>query len=63
MRVYMNSAKPYIHRYAARELLRSRSIDPVYIAEDITIPKARKGIPQAALNRMGIVRENVAGNR
>lgn len=51
----------YISRMR-RKLLRSRRIDPVFpSAKDITVSTARKGIPQAALNRMEIIRENVSG--
>lgn len=57
----------YIHTisyisHTRRRLLRSRRIDPVFPStEDITVSTARKGIPQAALNRMEIIRENVSG--
>lgn len=40
-----------------------RSVLPAHIAESITVSTARKGIPQAALNRMGIAWGNVSRNR
>jgi len=47
-----------------RKLSRSWHIDPFFLfAEYITVSTARKGVPQIALNRMGIVRESVSTNR
>lgn len=61
MRVNKNSVKSYIG--ILRENYFVSTIHRYRIVEDITVPEAPKGISQDALNRVGVVRENVARNR